>query len=74
MECAKCDRLMVECERAGISYTTAMKALVAGHGMASSSSEYIKLRTATDSARSDYEIARLELDRHELTHGDTVWN
>ena len=67
MECSECDRMMVECEMVGHSYTTAMKALIAGRQTASSS-EFIRLSTANDEARIDYEVAVLELEQHKRTH------
>jgi len=67
MECAECDRLMAECERVGQSYATTMKALIDRRETASSST-YIQMRTATDEARSGYEVARLELERHKMAH------
>jgi hypothetical protein len=67
MECAECKRLMVEFEKVGRSYTAAMKALLARRETAPSL-EYVRLRTANDEARIDYESARLDLEQHKRTH------
>lgn len=67
MDCATCKHLAEEYGVRDRAYAKATGALSAGRSKVRAD-EYIQLRTAASDARLDFEIARLELEKHTLTH------
>ena len=67
MECSECAGLRAEYERLERAYATAIDALAANVGIVRAG-EYTWLRAAADEARSDSEVARLELEKHKRIH------
>jgi hypothetical protein len=69
--CIECARLIAEYKRLHEAYVIAFGATIAASSL--SSAEFIRAKVASDDARFDTEVARLELERHRQAHSNTVW-
>jgi hypothetical protein len=67
MDCVTCEQLTAECERAEKHYAVACGQLSVFSKTASAGT-YRAVKEFTEEARLEYEVARIELERHQRTH------
>jgi hypothetical protein len=67
MDCLTCEQLTAEFERLERHYATARGHLDGFSGI-SNAELYNRMRRESDDARLEFEVSRIELERHQRTH------